>query len=333
MMNKMKINIIGYSGRKNDEGMANFVFNLSKELSKKHEVLEVSFSSFLLFNPNFWIKALRFKADIFHFIIGPTILGLLIVKVLKVFFGNSLFIISCMQPKFSKISEKFIKFLKPDLVLVQSTETKLFFENFSYKTVFVPSGVNTKKFLPVTLEKKQELRLKYGIPLKKFIVLHVGHIKKGRNLCLLNEINKSSDYQVMIIGSTSTKVEKDLYNELQNNGCIILREYFENIQELYQLSDCYIFPTIDKLNCIEMPLSVMEASSCNLPIITSKYGDLEKIFEKKNGFYYFDSLESLMNSLERVKMNCDDIKTREMVLKYSWEGISNKISVIYKNYR
>lgn len=329
----MKICVIGFFGGKNDEGMANFAFNLSKELSKKHDILEISFSPFLMINPNFWIKTLKFKPDVFHFIIGPKILGLSLVKILKTFFRKSLFIISCMQPNFPNISEKFIGFFKPDLVLVQTNETEFLFKNAGFKTEFIPSGVDIDKFSPVNYNKKKELKTKYGFPIEKFIILHVGHIKKGRNLLLFNEISKNDNYQVLIIGSTSTELEMDLQKELENNGCVVLREYFENIQELYQLSDCYLFPTIDKKNCIEMPLSVMEASSCNLPVISTRYGKLEELFEEGQGLYYLDDWKSLIDILEKIRLNRDDIETRKMVLRYSWKSIANQISTIYSENR
>lgn len=328
----MRITMLGYFGGKNDEGMANYAFNLFNQLYNDYSLQKVNFSSFLLLNPKFWIKTSKYDPDIFHFIIGPTILGLIIMRIIKLFFRNSIFIISSMQPRFSKISEKFIRFLKPDLLLAQTSETEFFFNSKGYKTKIIPTGVDTSKFSPVSYDRKQELRVKYEIP-SKFVVLHVGHIKKGRNLILLNEVCKNTNYQVIIIGSTYRKFEKDIFDELRGNGCIVLREYFENIQEFYQLSDCYVFPTTDKLNCIEMPLSVMEASSCNLPIISARYGDLEKFFGNCQGFYFFDNKESLIGLLEKVKHNYDEIKTRESVLKYSWEEIANQISEVHKDIR
>lgn len=331
----VKICIIGFSGGKNDEGMANFTFNISNELSDKYDVLNIDFSSLLIINPKFWIESLKFNPDIYHFIIGPGILGLILVKVFKTFFRSQLFLISCMQPNISNISKNFVRFFKPDIVLVQTNETELLFKDAGFKTEFVASGVNTRKFCPIDYNKKEELRIKYELPLDKFIILHVGHIKKGRNLLAFNKINKNNNYQVLIIGSTSTKSEMELQKVLEDHGCIILRKYFENIEELYQLSDCYVFPTNDKKNCIQMPLSVLEACSCNLPVISTRYGDLEKLFKEGQGLFYCDDEEHLINSLEkiRINLNTNNIKTREKVSKYSWKCIANQISTIYNNYR
>ena len=48
--------------------------------------------------------------------------------------------------------------------------------------LYLRTGVDTARFAPVSPEKKAELRRKYGIPLDKPVVLHVGHMTQGRNI-------------------------------------------------------------------------------------------------------------------------------------------------------
>ena len=66
-----------------------------------------------------------------------------------------------------------------------------------------------------------------------------------------------------------------------------------NIEEVYALSDCYVFPTppMNKINSIEIPLSVLEAMACNLSVITTKFGALPKVFEEGDGLIFVDDGE------------------------------------------
>ena len=66
---------------------------------------------------------------------------------------------------------------------------------------------------------------------------------------------------------------------------MIIDRFVENIEEVYQLSDVYIFPVKEEMNAIDIPLSVLEAASCNLQIVTTDYGEL-KVFKGEDGFFY-----------------------------------------------
>ena len=42
-----------------------------------------------------------------------------------------------------------------------------------------------------------------------------------------------------------------------------------------------MFSTVDPKACIETPLSVLEALSCNIPVITTKFGSLPFYLKKE----------------------------------------------------
>ena len=159
--------------------------------------------------------------------------------------------------------------------------------------------------------------------------MHVGSIQKDRNILIFNQMNQDEDNQVIIIGSTTRAMEQDVYQNLKNSGCLVWRTYLENVEELYALADCYIFPTIGKLNSIEMPLSVMEAMSCNLPVISTRYGALTRVFSEGQGLYFAERDDDFTYLLKQVKSDNGEVKTREKVLPYSWENIAQRLEAIY----
>ena len=320
--------ISSYSGTLG-EGMRNVAFHFDKELTKRHEVLHLSLDA--LFSKEFWKKIKNFNPQIIHYVPGRTIKSFVIAKVLKFCCNNNAKIaMSVMLLNLHPLGGEIISLFKPDLVLTQSYKTERLFTKLGCKTEFLPSGINIKKFIPVSKGVKEALRGKYRIDKEKFIILHVGHINKGRNIQILNKLQQKGNNQVIIVTSSVEPIEHKVYKNLKESGCIVWRTYFENIEEIYALSDCYVFPTTDTLKCIELPLSVMEAMSCNLPIISTKFGALPRVFEEGNGLIFVDKEEDFVRELERIKKRDIEIKTREKVLPYSWENVVRKLEEIYE---
>ena len=104
-------------------------------------------------------------------------------------------------------------------------------------------------------------------------------------------------------------------------------DYFKNIEEIYALSDCYIFPVI-KGGSILTPLSVLEAMSCNLPAITRDFEGLTRIFSEGNGLIYIEKDEDFICAMDMIKKGIE-VKTREKVLAYSWENVAQRLGGIY----
>jgi glycosyltransferase involved in cell wall biosynthesis len=221
-----------------------------------------------------------------------------------------------------------IRVVKPDIMLVQSKKSESFFNNMGVKTQFIPNAVDTKKFSPAKPEQKTTIRNMWGIPKENFVILHVGHIIKARNLEVLIELKKIHGVQVIIIASNFFQHDQKISDLLLEAGCKIIRGYIPNIEDAYKLADCYIFPvSIDK--SILTPLSVMEAMACNLPVITTKFEGLLELFPEGNGLFYIDDDGNYYRVVENIitKKNCT--YTRDMVLPYTWKKISEMIEKIY----
>jgi glycosyltransferase involved in cell wall biosynthesis len=85
----------------------------------------------------------------------------------------------------------------------------------------------------------------------------------------------------------------------------------------------------NKQASIEVPLSVLEAMSCNLPVITTRFGALPTTFEKGQGLVLFDSERGLRPELSRAR-NHPEVRTRDKVLPYSWGSIRERLDAIYQ---
>lgn len=328
----MKICLLGeYSGNL-DEGMRKISFCLSKELSKRHSVLTLDLRNVVA--KDFWKSIKNFNPQIVHYIHGGSSRGFILLKLISLYCSDAKTVTSIMRfPTFSKYV---VSLSKPDLILVPSYEVGKDFKRARCKTKFLPcGGVDIARFTPVTSIAKSKMREKYAIEKEKFMILHIGSINEGRNVQLLEELQKG-DNQVLVAGSTSAEIDWNVYQRLVDAGCLVWTKYIENIEEIYALSDCYVFPVLPKkdmlgrniTSSIEMPLSVLEAMSCNLPIISMRFGALPDVFEEGDGLFFAEKEKNFANALKEIKKGLD-IKTREKVLLHSWESVGGRIEEIY----
>ena len=319
----MNICFVGHFTQYPDEGVRNVTIQIVKTL--EHNGLNVK--KIDMSKISYWREIKVFRPDIIHFILSPTLSGYIIAKFLSFLHPKAKSIISAIQPNVP--NSKFMSLFRPDIVLVQSCESEEVFKSIGCKILFLPNGVDIDKFKPVDAKTKQELRKKYALPVDKFVILHVASLKKERNLDIFKKMQQYEENQVMIIGRTGEKVEVDVMRELQNAGCIVWVKYLPNIEEIYALSDCYVFPTLNRRYAIEMPLSVLEAMACNLPVISTRFGALPRIFDDGDGLCFVEKEEDFYKGLEEIKNSAMRIKTREKVLPYSWENIAKRLERIY----
>lgn len=324
----MKICILGSYAGKLDEGMANVAYNIYFNLRAKYSNLHL-LNVQEVGRLKFWKCIHNANPDIIHYIPGPTFKGLVLVKLIQVL-TRSHSIISAIQP--SLPSTKFFniaaRFLKPDIVLVQSKKSEALFNSINYNIRFVPNGVDTDRFTPVSSTQKQQIRQKYGFNAEDFIVLHIGPIKGGRNQKSLLQIH---DAKILLIVSVTNPSEQSAYNEMAGTTAFVWKEYFPNIEEIYAMTDVYVWPALDELNGIEIPLTVLEAMSCNLPVISTEYGALSRLFQQGEGLIFIKNEEQIQEAIMNIKNGNIKINTREKVKKFSWKNISDEIAKIYED--
>lgn len=320
--------MVGEHSNKLDEGMVNVASHFAQRLSKQNEVIILNPKRIL--SRSFWQEAKSFNPQIIHYIPGPSIMSLMIAKTMASYCRGVKVVMSALNPLFPLLSGNLIPLFRPDLVLIQSLETERMFDRLGCKTKFLASGVDGNRFAPVSSASKIKLRQKYGLDNGKFIILHVGSVKKKRNIQALLRL-QGGDNQVLIVGSESMSMERKLYRALDEKGCLVWRTYFDHVEEIYALADCYVFPTISKTASIELPLSVTEAMACNLPVISTKFGALPRIFDEGDGLFFTDSEEELGQKLNEIKQRTVEIKTREKVLPYSWDRVVENLEGIYND--
>lgn len=326
----MRICLLGDFSGNSDEGMKNVSRSIREGLSKQHDILPLNARNTV--KKSSLISIRTFRPHIIHYLHGPTIRSLLILKMLKQFSGNKpKTVCSATKPYFSGAAKPFVKFLRPSLVLTQSAiwENCFVYRNFHAK--FFPNGVDTLRFRPGSKSEKSMLRKKWGISPDDFVVLHVGHIRNNRNLEVLKKIREIPGLRVIIVGGTTNPADEGLKRELTAAGCVVFHRFIDDISEIYKISDLYVFPTkynharlpqsYNEIGAVDMPLSVLEAMSANLPVITNPFGALPRAFESGKGLYFCCEDEDFISLARKImKRDFDDkVNTRGKALTVAWE--------------
>ncbi|MGD1047829.1 MAG: glycosyltransferase, partial [Candidatus Krumholzibacteriaceae bacterium] len=216
-----------------------------------------------------------------------------------------------------RIGRPLFFFGKPDLVLspVKAVREKL--EHLGIDTESITPGYDEKLFKPVTPEERSRLKSKYDLPQERFVLLHVGHVKESRNLeVLLRYHDWGPDIQPVV---KAGEIDPAWAHRLRMAGIIVIDEYFHDVHELYQASDAYLFPVNDPGGAVEIPLSVIEACACNLPVITTRFGGLPETIREGDGFHYYDRVSEIAGKIAAIRRSRPG--TAAKVKNLSWDMV------------
>jgi glycosyltransferase involved in cell wall biosynthesis len=326
-----------------DEGIKTFAYSLILSWQRENRALGISVRSAgkiraghtigaranrCFLSPHLWAISRRFHAAVVCYVpsASATLSSFLRCGLLKRYWPHASIVMVSLQPRrYGRLARRLIRMLAPDIVFVQDEATMKLLQSLGCHAGLLPSGVDLERFKPVTASAKVELRRKYRLDTEAFTVLHVGHIKTERNIELLVQARQRYNAQVILVGSSlPDKERKSLADRLREQGVIVMDKYIKDVQEIYQLSDCYLFPVFSEGACIGTPLSVLEAMACNLPVVTVKFGALPGLFKEGQGLFYAESPEGLLLNLGGIHKN-NGYQTRGKVLPYSWDNIANHI--------
>lgn len=198
--------------------------------------------------------------------------------------------------------------------------------------VYIPNGIDMKRFHPVTNKDKYGLREKLNLPQGKKIFIYTGRLNKGKGLELLLRvwkqiIDSGRDVYLILAGSGSYQflsVEdelKDFVCENKLEDRVRFTGYVDNIEEYLMASDIFIFPSeTESFGC-----SVAEALACGLPVISTNVGGIPDIVKKKDGILVNpNSQDELYKAIEEIILenssNLNPFLSQEFYLEKVLQG-------------
>ncbi len=332
----LRVCLVGEFEKEPTEAMRKTAQEYAKRLEDQCELLRIN--SRTAYKPSS-LRAIRsFNPDIVHFIPGPSIFSLAYTKLAGVI-GDAKVIHSAPLPAFYDVDDSLyyqfsyharhlIPALKPDKILVQSERSYEFFSQYGIDCEYLFSGVDLETFKPVDAEQKAAYREKYGLPQDEHLSLHVGSLKRWRNVDKLSQI-VGDDSQLVVIGSTATPEEQEMKRVLEASGAIVIHEYIEEIQEVYAAVDLYVFAVESAVACCDVPLSVLEAMATNRPVLTTEFGGLPAMFEASDGIIFGSTPDDLRSEFHNLSVQ-EKISTRTSVSKYGWDNAEKQLLSIYQ---
>lgn len=327
-LRKNKLLLIGDFNGSGDEGLSQISKNLSELLKISNDIKRINTSASLTF-VNI-LSIVKFQPNIIHYITGPTIKSLIILLLLNILLLNKpKIVISATRPFIPKRYFNFLKYFPIDLVFTQATKWEKVFTRHRINTVFLPNPIKIEKFCKSKIN-KNELKIKYNLPLDKKIILHVGHIKTNRNMDFFLHILptvQTLGYEILIVNSTSFKKDIKLINELKSAGIMVIDKYIENLEEIYSISDYYVFPVnglekdyqptnLNEIGVIDMPLTILEALSIGLPVLSTEIDSIDQLFKNYNlderlikKFKNEKEFIELLSSIDNVKVDNNSLRS------------------------
>ena len=327
-----------------DEGIKGYAWHLIRELRKAHDVLALTifgrsspeagirnvWGNKLLLSVPLARQVRRFRPELILYVptACATPFSFWRARLLKLYGAGAPVVLVALQVRrYGWIAQRVMPHLRPDLVLVQAERTRASLAPLGCRLRLIPPGVDWERFRPATPERRARLRQAYGIDPQSYVLLHVGHLNRGRNVQALLPLQRPGQ-QVVVVGSTSTPQDEELVEELLRAGVKVIRGYVRDIAELYQLADCYVFPVKGETSAIDLPLSVLEAMACDLPVVSMPFGGLatqiqgesRAQLEAGQGLVYVEDGSQLAEAVEACK-RLARAGTREMVAPFAWPKV------------
>lgn len=195
--------------------------------------------------------------------------------------------------------EKYLSKYTNILITINQEDYKRAQNFYAEKVEYIPGvGLDTERIRNTEVDKKKK-REELGLTEDNIVLLSVGELSKRKNhitpIKALAQIkdNKNIFYLIAGVGP----LEKYLKEECKRLGIenqVKFLGFRKDVYELCKVSDIFVFPSLQE----GLPVALMEALCCDLPIICSDIrGNRDLIENKKNGFLIKNNVEEYINKI------------------------------------
>lgn len=217
-----------------------------------------------------------------------------------------------------------------DLVLIPSegvAET-LAWNHFDVEKRIVQLGVNVKEFVPA--KDKTAAKEKLGIPKDAIVVGYHGRLSPEKDVkTLLRGFLRTKGTTLLVVGAGATDIE----NSLKRRNVIMVGAQ-DNVVPYLQVMDIYVMPSLTETTC----LSVLEAMSCGLPVISTPVGYVRDYIENGQNGYIFPKGDSYSLALAISKLAADKLLRERIGItartsvqtRFTWDKTRTRIKEIFE---
>jgi glycosyltransferase involved in cell wall biosynthesis len=216
----------------------------------------------------------------------------------------------------------------------------------SHKIYPIPNSVNADLFCPVNEQEKKALRCRLNLPDGDPLAAFSGRLVSYKGLPLLLNvwkelIRKHPRAVLLLVGPGSMDIyncERELkdFSERYNlAGQVIFTGEVRNVHEYLKASDLFVFPTMKEA----FGISLIEAMSCGLPVVTTPVGGLKDIVQHcANGLVVepgderrlFQALDRLMSDPE-LRDQLGKAGRQTVLERYSTEIVTGQYIEVFNH--
>ena len=203
------------------------------------------------------------------------------------------------------------------------------------RTEYVPGvGIDIGKIKSVKVDRNKK-RAELGIPKDSIMLLSVGELSKRKNheivIRTLPQIkDKNVIYAICGKGALESYLKK-LADKLGGSDRVFLLGFRTDVTEICKAADIFVFPSLQE----GLPVALMEAMACGLPIVCSKIrGNTDLIKDKINGrLFDAEDVESVKGSLSDILENHGTYRTHQdkELLDFDIATVLLRMQSIYEN--
>ena len=236
--------------------------------------------------------------------------------------------------------EKYLSKHTDCLITINQEDYELAKRKFKTKQIELVCGVGIdvdKYNIKIPNEEKQKIRKELNIEDDEFVIIYVAELTKRKNQGLLINvakelINAGEKIKVLLVGADSLNgYYQNLVKDLEIEEKIMFLGYRKDIPKLLSISDLYISTSKQE----GLPVNIMEAMSCGLPIIvTDCRGNRDLVEDGVNGYVVKTVKEEILikindisNNTEKSKCFCDN--GRKIISNYLLKNVLKEMRDIY----
>ncbi|PKN53074.1 MAG: hypothetical protein CVU55_03800 [Deltaproteobacteria bacterium HGW-Deltaproteobacteria-13] len=200
-------------------------------------------------------------------------------------------------------------------------------------TCLVPFGVDLNLFNPN--KKEDNLRRKFKIGNDELILVYHGRFHKDKRIDILIDslarLPKSLKARLLLIGDQP--LYKDIHNQVEGNGNIILYPYTKNqdlLSRMLASSDIYVSASPFE----SFGLSLVEAQASGLPVVAMKGGGIPEVVPPISGELgkpgdSGEFVENILKVIKRGHKKVGDEARKYVEQNYSWDNTFAKLLTLY----
>ncbi|MEK3796919.1 glycosyltransferase family 4 protein [Peribacillus sp. FSL H8-0477] len=202
-------------------------------------------------------------------------------------------------------------------------------------------GVDNERFHPISAFSKTVLRSELGYKDKEFILFYAAEFNKNKNQQLLiralSNVKEQIPHAKLLLAGTGPLIEECKRNAIRLgvDHMVDFLGFRKDIDRLLKISDLAVASSLRE----GLPVNIMEAMSCELPVIaTENRGHLELIQQKQNGYlippgdYQLFGTRILELFQEKERREMMGKRSKEIIAAYTLSEVRAELNQIYPSY-